>query len=60
MSSGDNSSMRRQLSLSSASRFYAEVVNRQAALHRVGSKSFPTLAKDIPPNMCMDMRSSSY
>jgi len=60
VSSGDNSSMRRQLSLSSASRFYAEVVNRQAALHRVGSKSFPTLAKDIPPNMCMDMRSSSY
>jgi hypothetical protein len=60
VSSGGNSSMRRQLSLPSASSFYAEVVNRQAALHRVGSKSFPTLAKDMPPNMCMDMRSSSY
>ncbi len=45
MPSEDDSSSRRQRTVSSAARFYAEVVNRQAALH---PKSFPTLAKDIP------------
>ena len=40
--------MRRQLSLSSASRFYAEVVNRQAALHRVGSKKLPDFGQGHP------------
>ena len=47
-SEGD-SSTRRQSTLSGAARFYAEVVNRQAALNRIGSKSLPTLAKDMPP-----------
>ena len=53
--SGDDasSSARRQLSVSSASRFYAEVVNRQVALCRTTSigGSFPTLAEELrdPP-----------
>ena len=32
--------------------------DRQAALHRIGSKSFPTLAKDIPP-AALNSRSTS-
>jgi hypothetical protein len=48
-----SSSARRQLSVSSASRFYAQVVNRQVALCRTTSirRSLPTLAEEFldPP-----------
>ena len=56
--SEDDSSTRRQRTVSAGARFYAEVVSRQAALHRIGSKSFPTLAKDIPP-AALNSRSTS-
>ncbi len=54
VSSGNSSSTRRQHPVSSASRFYAEVVNRQAAL---GSKSVQTLARELRLDIG---RSSSY
>ena len=54
--SGDDSSTRRlkrqsSVSVSSGSRFYAEVVSRQVAAHRLGSKGSATaaLAQDLPP-----------